>query len=281
MPGPVSVTETAKWPFRAPAAMRTSPASVNLMAFPTRLSSTCVRRCSSPRPTGSDLSTDVVTATDKVPIIFAMGSDPVKAGLVASYNRPGGNVTGVTFFGGLLGAKRLELLQQLVPAVKEIAVLEDPRSLETTTERADLRNAGRSIGAELIILDASSDQDIETAFATFVARRAGALLCGAGAFLHSRRERLVALGARHALPASYALREYVTAGGLMSYGASITDAYRQAGVYAARVLKGERPADLPVVQSTKLELVINVKAARALGLTIPPALLARTDEVIE
>ena len=220
-------------------------------------------------------------ATSTVPIVFAMGGDPVKAGLVASYSRPGGNVTGVSFFGGLLGAKRLELLHQLVPAATKIGVLLNLRSPETAAELADLRSAAPTFGLELIVLDASSDQDIEKAFDTFVERGAGALVCGAGSFLHSRRERLAMLAAGHGLPASYVLREFVSAGGLMSYGASITDAYRQAGIQAGRVLKGEKPADLPVHQSTKVELVINLTKAKALGLIIPTTLLARADEVIE
>src|SRR5262249_23599684 len=173
-------------------------------------------------------------ATNTVPIVFAIGSDPVKVGLVASYNRPGGNVTGVSFFGGMLGAKRLELMRQLVPAPTKIAVLLS-RGPESDTERPDLQGAARTIGSELIVLDAGSDHDIETAMATFIARQAGALICGGGAFLNSRRERLVALAARHALPASYALREFVTAGGLMSYGANITDAYRQVGTLVGRI----------------------------------------------
>ena len=220
-------------------------------------------------------------ATSTVPIVFAMGGDPVKAGLVASYSRPGGNVTGVSFFGGLLGAKRLELLHQLVPAATKIGVLLSLRSPETAAELADLRSAAPTFGLELIVLDASSDQDIEKAFDTFVERGAGALVCGAWSFLHSRRDRLAMLAAGHGLPASYVLREFVSAGGLMSYGASITDAYRQAGIQAGRVLKGEKPAELPVHQSTKVELAINLKTAKGLGLSVPPTLLARADEVIE
>jgi putative ABC transport system substrate-binding protein len=220
-------------------------------------------------------------ATRTVPIVFAMGGDPVKAGLVASYNQPGGNITGVTFFGGMLGAKRLELLRQVVPSATKIGVLLSLRSPESEAEQADLRSAAPTFGLELIVLDASSDQDIEKAFVAFVERGASALVCGAGAFLHSRRKRLVELAARHALPTSYAEREFAGAGGLMSYGASITDAYRQAGIQAGRVLKGDNPAQLPVHQSTKVELVINLTTAKALGLTIPTTLLARTDEVIE
>ena len=219
-------------------------------------------------------------ATNTVPIVFAIGSDPVKVGLVASYNRPGGNVTGVSFFGGMLGAKRLELMRQLVPAPTKIAVLLS-RGPETDTERPDLQGAARTSGSELIVLDASSDHDIETAFATFIARQAGALICGGGAFLNSRRERLVALAARHALPASYHLRDAVVDGGLMSYSADERDAHRRLGIYVGRVLKGEKPGDLPVELPTKYELVINLGTARKLKLEIPPRLRALADEVIE
>jgi putative ABC transport system substrate-binding protein len=220
-------------------------------------------------------------ATTTIPIVFAAGGDPVAQGLVASLNRPGGNVTGVNFFGTVLGAKRLELLRQLVPKAATIVMLVNPHSSETEAERRDVQAAALAIGQELAILDASSDREIETAFATVVRRGAGALLVGGGTFLFSNRERLVALAARHGLPAVYSNREYAETGGLASYGASAIDAYRQAGIYTGRILKGEKPADLPVMRSTKFEFVINLKTAKTLGLDVPDRLLALADEVIE
>jgi putative tryptophan/tyrosine transport system substrate-binding protein len=220
-------------------------------------------------------------ATTTLPIIFATGSDPVRDGLVGSLNRPGGNVTGVAFFASSLGAKRLDLLRQLVPKAPLIAMLVNPGSVDTEAERRDVQASAQRLGQQLIILDASTDRDIETSFATFVQRGAGALMVGTGAFLFSNRERLVALAARHALPAIYADREDAVVGGLMGYGPSIVDAYHQVGIYAGRILKGDKPGDLPVIQSTKFDLVINLKTAKTLSLTIPPTLLAIADEVIE
>jgi ABC-type uncharacterized transport system substrate-binding protein len=220
-------------------------------------------------------------ASTTVPIVFATGADPVASGLVASLARPGGNVTGVVFFNADLGAKRLELLRQLVPKAMTIAVIIDSHSPNTEAQRRDAQAAALLIGQQLLVFDVSSERDLEPAFATSAQHGAGALLASAGPLLFSNRERLVALAARHALPASYAEREYVLAGGLMSYGTSVTDAYRQAGIYAGRILKGEKPAELPVMQAIKFELVLNLKTAKVLGLDVPDRLLVAADEVIE
>ena len=220
-------------------------------------------------------------ATVTVPIVFITGSDPVRDGLVTSLSRPGGNITGVVFIVSDLGAKRLELLRQLVPNATTIGMLVNPNTPEIEAERKDLVAASLKIGQQLSILDVRSDSEIENAFATLVQRGAGAALIGAGPFLTSHRQQLVALAARSRLPTMYPLREYIAAGGLISYGASITEAYRQAGVYSGQILKGQKPADLPVMQSSKFEFVLNFKTAKTLGLKIPPALIALADEVIE
>jgi putative tryptophan/tyrosine transport system substrate-binding protein len=222
-----------------------------------------------------------IAATTTVPIVFVTGNDPVITGLVASLNRPGGNATGVSFLSSAVGTKRLELLRQLVPKAAALAMLVDPNTADAERERRDVQAATQAIGQELTVVDVSSDRDIEIAFPTFVERGAGALFVGIGAFFNSRRERIVALSSRHAIPAIYPWREAVQIGGLMSYGTSMTDAYRQAGVYAGRILKGEKPGDLPVMQPTKFEFVINLKTAKALGLDVPDRLLALADEVIE
>jgi len=220
-------------------------------------------------------------ATASIPIVFAAGGDPVAQGLVNSLNRPGGNVTGVHFFAGVLGAKRLDLLRQLLPKTKTIAVLVHPNTPNTEAERRDVQAAAKTIGQQLVVLDANGERDIDMAFATFVQRGADALLAGSGPFMTAQRKQLIELAARHTLPACYHAREVVMDGGLMSYGASVADAYRQVGTYAGRILKGEKPGDLPVMRSTKFEFVINLRTAKTLGLEIPPALLATADEVIE
>jgi putative ABC transport system substrate-binding protein len=220
-------------------------------------------------------------ATTTVPIVFATGSDPVVDGLVASLNRPGGNVTGVSFLAGLLGPKRLDMLRQLVPTAATIAILVGTDTLEARIERRDVELAAQALGQQLIVAPVTNKGELDGAFTSIVERGAKALLVGSGPLVTSNRERIVALAAHHAIPAIYALREFVEAGGLISYGASLVEAYRQAGIYAGRILKGEKPADLPVMQSSKFELVINLKATKALGLSIPPTLLAVADEMIE
>jgi putative ABC transport system substrate-binding protein len=220
-------------------------------------------------------------ATTTVPIVFATGGDPVAMGLVASLNRPEGNVTGVNFFFSVLGAKRLDLLRQSVPWATTIGMLVNPGNPNTEAERRDVQRAAQSIGQQLVILDVRSDRDIETAFATLVQRGASALLVGSGGFMNVHRERIAALAARYRLPASYVWRETVEAGGLMSYGPSQSDAHRQAGIYAGRILKGETPADLPIMQSTRFEFVINLRTAKALGIEIPQGLVLAADVVIE
>jgi putative tryptophan/tyrosine transport system substrate-binding protein len=219
-------------------------------------------------------------ATTTVPIVFVSGGDPVADGLVASFNRPGGNVTGVVFFSGVLGSKRLELLRQLVGDATMIGFLANP-SPETDAERKEVQEAARTMGQELVVHDVVGLRDIEAAFAAFVDRRVGAVLVGSGAFLFANRERVLALAAGHVLPASYSQREFAADGGLMSYGSDQSESYRHAGLYVARILKGDTPANLPVMRSTKLELVINLKTAKILGLTVADRLLALADEVIE
>jgi putative ABC transport system substrate-binding protein len=220
-------------------------------------------------------------ATLTIPIVFAIGADPVDLGLVSSLNRPGGNVTGVTFFVNTLGAKRLELLRELVPSATVMGFLVNPTNPTSESQIADVRAAARSLGVDLLILNAGSERDIDAAFASFIQHRVNAIIIGADSHFLSRRDQLVGLAARHALPAIYYLREFADVGGLISYGSSITDAYRLAGGYAGRILKGEKPADFPVQQTVKFELAINLKTAKALGLTVPPIMQITADEAIE
>ena len=222
------------------------------------------------------------SATTTIPIVFNTAEDPVRLGLVASLARPGGNLTGVNFFNIELAAKQLALLRELVPAATRIAVLVNPAhaTISETTLR-DVASAARAMGLQLRIFNASTSREIDAAFATLVQERPDALFVGGDPFLNTRRLQLSLLAMRHAIPATYSGREYAEVGGLMTYGSDITDAYRQIGAYAGRILKGAKPAELPVVQAIKFELVINAQTARILGLTVPPTLLATADEVIE
>jgi putative ABC transport system substrate-binding protein len=234
----------------------------------------------SPGSTPAALAAKAATAT--IPVVFQIGTDPVAAGLVASLARPGGNVTGVASLNTELGPKRLELLRELMPTATIIALLVNPTSpFIAKNISSELQSAAHTLGMQLHILNASTERDFDTVFATFVQLRASALVIAPDAMFISRSEQLGALTLRHGVPAITQFREFAAAGGLMSYGGSFTDAARQVGVYTGRILKGEKPADLPVQQSTKVELTINMKTAKALGLTVPPALLARADELIE
>jgi putative ABC transport system substrate-binding protein len=220
-------------------------------------------------------------ATSSIPIVVVTGSDPVKAGLVASFNRPGGNVTGASFVATELETKRLELLRDLVPSTAVIGVLINPTNPAAESRSKDLQMAARTLDRDIHIVNASNEGDLEAAFATLTQKPAGALLVSTDSFFTSQRDRLVALATQYALPTIYPWREFVEAGGLMSYGPIINEVYRQAGIYTGRILKGEKPADLPFVRPTKFELVVNMKTAKALGLTLPALFLARADEVIE
>ena len=220
-------------------------------------------------------------ATSTIPIVFQTGSDPVKDGLVASLNRPGGNITGVSRLSFILAPKRLELLHELVPKATVIAFLVNPANPVAASQIQEIGEPARSLGLQVHVLEASSERQIEIAFEALMQQRVGALLLANDTFLSGRRELFIALAARHAIPVMYPARDTVAVGGLMSYDASAEDSFRQVGTYVGRIVKGEKPADLPVLQPTKFELAINIKTAKALGLTVPPTLLARADEVIE
>jgi putative ABC transport system substrate-binding protein len=220
-------------------------------------------------------------ATTTIPIVVTAGGDPVGAGLVASLSRPGGNVTGTALLIAAMEGKRFGLLRELVPGAGLIAVLLDPNNTPVATQLKDIEDAARTVGQKIKILHARTESELDVAFAALAQVRADALLVAASPFFNNRRARIVALAARQAIPAIYPLREFALAGGLMSYGTDIADSYRQAGLYAGRILKGEKPGELPVVQSTKFEFVINLKTARTLGLEVPPLMLPRADEVIE
>jgi putative ABC transport system substrate-binding protein len=246
------------------------------------LAAELVRLQAHPIVTGGGIAARAAkAATSTIPVVFWIEGDPVQVGLVASLNRPGGNVTGVTTLGAEIAPKRLEMLRELVPRATAFAVLVDPTTLTAETLQKNLQTAAQSLGLKLHVLHASTELDLETAFATLAQLQTGGLVIGPGPFFTSRSEQIASLSVRHTVPVVFDGREFVAAGGLMSYGGSLTDAYRSVGVYAGRVLKGEKPADLPVQQATKVEMVINLKTAKALGLTVSPSLLARADEVIE
>jgi putative ABC transport system substrate-binding protein len=220
-------------------------------------------------------------ATTTVPIVFINGGDPVRAGIVPSLNRPGGNVTGVSFFGVDLAPKQVALLHEIVPNAAVMAFLVDQNVPDAVAHMPAAQEAARTLGLQLLVLNVRTANDIDAAFATLMRERAGALVVGTGALLTNRRKQIIALAARHALPAIYPFREFTVDGGLISYGNNVPDSFREGGVYAGRVLKGDKPADLPVILPTKFEFVLNLKAAKAMGFEISPSLSARADEVIE
>jgi putative ABC transport system substrate-binding protein len=220
-------------------------------------------------------------ATSSIPIVFIVASDPIKLGIVASLNRPGGNITGISMFTSALMAKRIELLTELVPNAATIGLLINPTSVTAGTDVNYAQTAGRALGRQIEVLNASNESEIAAAFGTLAKQRIGALVTGTDVLFSNQHVQIAALASRHAIPAIYPWPEFVSAGGLASYGTSHAEPYREAGVYVGRILKGEKPADLPVMQPTKFKLVINLKTAKALGLEVPPTLLARADEVIE
>jgi putative tryptophan/tyrosine transport system substrate-binding protein len=230
---------------------------------------------------GGPAASAAKATTSTIPIVFSTGSDPVDVELVASMNRPGGNLTGVTNFSRGLGSKIVELLQQLLPTVNTLAVLANLDGPDAVHQTTELQAAARAIGREVLVLNARTDREIDSAFESMVQHQVGGLIVNAGAFFTTRRDDIIAWAARDSIPAFYTMREYPAAGGLISYGTNFTDMYRQVGIYAGRLLKGEKPADLPILQPTKFELVINLGTAKALGLAIPETLLATADEVIQ
>jgi putative tryptophan/tyrosine transport system substrate-binding protein len=230
---------------------------------------------------GNTSATAAKAATGTIPIVFEIGGDPIGMGLVASLNRPGGNITGVTFLVGTLVAKQFEVLHETIPKAALIGFLVNPTNADAEIKTKDALAAAESFGQKLLVVPARTDSELEAAFVTLAQQRADALVVGADPLFSSRRDKLVELSARQKMPAIYFLREFASVGGLMSYGTSITEALRLAGLYAGRILKGEKPADLPVQQSTNVELVINLKTAKALGLMVPSQIVARADEVIE
>jgi putative ABC transport system substrate-binding protein len=231
---------------------------------------------------GGDVSVrSAKAATATIPIVFTTGGDPVETGIVASLNRPGGNVTGASFLGSLIAAKQLSLLRDMVPGLTTLGLLLNPTNPASVLAARDVQGAVQALGLKLVTVDAVSEGDIDKAFGQFVEKRIDGLIIASAIFFFRNRERLIALAASHAIPSIFNEREFTTDGGLMSYGADTKDAYRQAGLYVARILKGDKPADLPVMQATKFEFVINLQTARTLGLDVPPSLLAIADEVIE
>jgi putative ABC transport system substrate-binding protein len=220
-------------------------------------------------------------ATKTIPIVFTFAADPVKAGIVASLNRPEENITGVTWFSGELAGKRLALLHDVAPTISTIGLLINPNDPEEFSQRADAQDAARRFNLKLIVMNASTEREIDAAFATFAQQQVGAVVGGGDPFFLSRREQIVSLAARHRMPGIYSVREYVAAGGLMSYGNSLREAYRHAGLYVARILRGAKPSDLPIERLTKFEFVINLTTAKALGLTVPASFLSLADELIE